>query len=199
VQVNLTGAAGDTTLNSLQASLSAVPGITASIQGGKLSLQAAAGTQISFSQDTSNTLAALGINTFFTGDSAGTIAVNPVIASNTDMIAAAQNGDSGDNSNALAIAQLGDAPQAVLGSQSVNQAYSTLVGNVATTTATANSNAQATQEVQNTLQSQRDSLSGVSIDNETINMLQEQRAFQGASRLIYTIDQMMQSLMQMTT
>jgi len=37
----------------------------------------------------------------------------------------------------------------------------------------------------------------VSIDQETINMLTEQRAYQGAAMFVSTVNQMMQSLIQM--
>ena len=38
--------------------------------------------------------------------------------------------------------------------------------------------------MQDTLQAQRESLSGVSLDEEAVNLIRQQRAFQGAARLI---------------
>jgi len=49
----------------------------------------------------------------------------------------------------------------------------------------------------NQLESQRDALSGVSMDEEAVNMIQQQRAYQASARFITAVDQMMQTLLQM--
>ena len=41
-------------------------------------------------------------------------------------------------------------------------------------------------------------LSGVSLDEETVNLIRQQQAFQGAARLITTINAMMASLFAIT-
>ena len=41
-------------------------------------------------------------------------------------------------------------------------------------------------------------VSGVSLDQETVNMLQQQRTYQGAAMFISTVNQMMQSLLNIT-
>jgi flagellar hook-associated protein 1 len=198
VQVNLTGSPGDTTLNSLTASLSGIPGVTASITGGKLTIASASpDQQISFSQDSSGTLAALGINTFFTGSNAGNINVNDDLTADPSLLAAAQNGDSGDNQTALAIANLGSASIAGLGGQSLTDSYQGLVTQIGTDTAAAATNQQAAQTVQQTLQAQQSSVSGVSINEELVNMIQQQQGFAAASRLVSAVNTMMQQIIQM--
>jgi flagellar hook-associated protein 1 len=199
VQVNLTGSAGDTTLDSLTASLSAIPGVKATDSGGQLQISSTIpGQQISFSQDSSGTLAALGVNTFFAGNNASDIAVNQVVSTQPQLLAAAQNGDPGDNKTALAIASLASQPIKSLGGASLNDTYQTMINGVATQAATAQSNAQAAQAVQDTLQSQRDSISGVSMDEEAINLMKQQQAYQGAARLINVVNQLMQTMLNMT-
>lgn len=199
VPVNLTGATSDTTLNSLAASINAVPNVSATVVGGKLNISSSsADEQITFSQDSSHVLAALGINTFFQGSDAGSIAVNPIVANNTQYLNAAQNGQPGDNQTALAIAQMGSTPQSTLGGSSWLDSYNNMINGVATTASQASNNAQSTLDIVNTLQAQQQSVSGVSIDNETINMMQQQRAFQGAAQLISTINTMMTSLFDIT-
>jgi flagellar hook-associated protein 1 FlgK len=42
---------------------------------------------------------------------------------------------------------------------------------------------------------QRDSVSGVSIDEELVNLQQAERAFQAATKVISTADQMMQTIL----
>jgi flagellar hook-associated protein 1 FlgK len=198
VPVNLTGQPGDTTLNSLTASLNAIPSVKATIQGGNLSIASTdPNVTITFSQDSSHALAALGINTFFTGSTAGNLGVNQTVAANPDLLAAAQNGVPGDNSNALAIAKFNTTPQTVLGNQSWTDSYNSMISQIATTSAAATSNVTSTQDIVQTLQAQQQNVSGVSLDQETVNMLQQQRSYQGAAMFISTVNQMMQSLLNM--
>jgi flagellar hook-associated protein 1 FlgK len=200
VQVNLGGPpAADTTLNSLAASINAIPNISASISGGKLTISSdSPNVQFSFSQDSSGALAALGINTFFSGKNAADIAVNNTVVADPSMVAAAQNGDTGDNTNALALAGLGDAPINSLSGASLNQTYQSMINGIANSAASATTNAEAASTVQQTLQAQHDSLSGVSLDEEAVNLITQQRAYQGAARFISTVDQMMQTLLAIT-
>ncbi|HSZ56276.1 MAG TPA: flagellar hook-associated protein FlgK [Tepidisphaeraceae bacterium] len=198
VQVNLTGSPGDTTLNSLAASLNAINGVKATVNGGTLTIASTnSNSTLSFSQDSSGVLATLGINNFYTGTDATNIAVNSTLMSQPRMLAAAKNGNADDNQTALAIAALPAQPVAALNGTSLNDTYQSMINNVATQTAAATTNAQAAQAVQNTLQSQRDQLSGVSIDEETVNLLQQQQAFMGASKLISIVDTLMQTLVGM--
>jgi flagellar hook-associated protein 1 FlgK len=195
VQVSLKGTPGDTTLNSLAASLNAITGVSASVNAGQLTIKSTtAPATISFSQDSSGTLASLGINTFFSGTNAGNIAVNSTLTNNPSLLAAAQNGDPGDNSNALALSQLESQPLTGLSGASLQSSYQNLVNQVANSAASAKNEATATTAVQNTLSAQQQSLSGVSINEETINLLQQQQAFQAAARVVSTVQAMYASL-----
>jgi flagellar hook-associated protein 1 FlgK len=199
VPVTLNGlSSGQTTLNSLVSSLNGISNVSASVVGNKLQINAASGTQITFSQDSSGTLAALGVNTFFSGYSAGTISVNQNVQNNPQLLAAAQNGDPGDNQTALTIAGLGTAASTALGGQSINGNYQSLINQVGATAQTAQNEATATGNIASTLQTQQQSISGVSVDEETINLLQQQQSFQAAARLVSTVDTMMQTLIAMT-
>jgi flagellar hook-associated protein 1 FlgK len=197
VQVDLDGAGGnDTTLNSLIADLDAVADLTASSVGGKLQLKAdSADLEISFSQDSSGLLAAMGMNNFFTGSNASDIAVNASIKSNPQLLAAAKNGEKGDNQTALAIAALESTTIAALNGASIKESYEAAITGLATTAAAARTNADATRVVKETLLAQRESLSGVSLDEEAINLMRQQRAYQGAARLIAAVDEMMETIL----
>ena len=46
-----------------------------------------------------------------------------------------------------------------------------------------------------TLAAQREALSGVSLDEEAVNLMRQQRAFQGAARLVAAVDEMMQTVL----
>ncbi|HET6249576.1 MAG TPA: flagellar hook-associated protein FlgK [Tepidisphaeraceae bacterium] len=196
VPVNLTGSATDTTLNSLAASLNAINGVSATINNGKLTVAStSSGSTISFSQDSSNMLAGLGINTFFTGTDASDIAVNQTLQADPTLLAAAKNGDAGDNQTALAIAALNTQPLA--SGTSLQDQYQNTINTVAGQVATATTESQAAAAVQSTLTTQQQSLSGVSLDEESINMLTQQRAYQGAAMFITTLNNMMTSLLAM--
>jgi flagellar hook-associated protein 1 FlgK len=199
VKVDLDGLNGDdTTLNDLAAQLDAVPNLSASVQGGRLTIKSdSPAVSFGFSQDSSGVLAALGINTFFTGSNSADIAVNATVQNQPSLINAAQNGDSADNQTATAIAAMETQPIASMGGVSLNDKYQSIIDGLAVSANTAKTNAEATQTVQQTLQAQRQALSGVSTDEEAVNMMRQQRAFQGAAKLISTVDEMMQTLLQM--
>lgn len=198
VQVDLNGQPTDTTLNSLKSSLAGINGVNATIANGRLSIAAASpDVQISFSQDSSGALSALGINNFYTGGNARDIAVNQTLAAQPSLLAAAKNGSPGDNQTALAIAALEGQPIASLNGASLKDSYQALVNGIATSTSAAKTNAEAAKSITDTLQAQRDALSGVSIDEEAINLLKQQRAFQGAAKLITAVDEMMKTLLAM--
>ena len=198
VPVSLTGAAGDTTLNSLTASLGAISGVTATDAGGLLKVSAASNAvEISFSQDSSGALAALGVNTFYTGKDSSDIAVASNVANNPQLLAAARNGNPADNQTALAIAGLASKPVTALNGSSISDTYQEMIDGVSTQTAEAKTNAEAAKSVQDTLQAQRDSLSGVSLDEEAVNLMKQQQAYQGAARLINIVNQLMNTLVAM--
>jgi flagellar hook-associated protein 1 FlgK len=199
VQVNLTGSPGDSTLNSLTASLNGITGVQATDTGGRLQISSAGSDQqISFSQDSSGALAALGVNTFFTGTNAGDIAVNQTVVAQPQLLAVAKNGDPADNQTALAIASLSSQSIPALNGASLDDTYQAMVNGVGSQVAAATASAAAAQAVQTTLQSQRDSLSGVNVDDEAISLMKQQQAYQGAAQLINVVNQMMTSLLAMT-
>jgi flagellar hook-associated protein 1 FlgK len=199
VQVDLDGLNGnDTTLNSLTASLNGIAGVNASISAGKLTVAAdSSAVELSFSQDSSGTLASLGINNFFTGSDARDIAVSTTLKDNPQLLAAAKNGASGDNQTARLIAALETAPSAAFSGLTIKDRYQSMVNQIGTDSAAAKSESEATQGVLQTLEAQRESISGVSLDEEAVNLMREQRAYQGAARLITAVNDMMDVVMNM--
>jgi flagellar hook-associated protein 1 FlgK len=199
VQVDLDGLNGnDTTLNSLQASLAGIAGVNATASSGKLTVAAASNNvEVSFSQDSSGVLAALGLNTFYTGKDASDIAVNQTLIDRPQLLAAAKNGDKGDNQTARAIAALEQQPVAALDGSSLKDKYQSMVNGIAVSVASAKNDADASKAALDTLQSQREALSGVSLDEEAVNLMRQQRAFQGAAKLISTVNEMMDTVLNM--
>lgn len=192
----------DTTLNSLASQLNSIAGVSASVVNGRLQITAASGSTISFQDDTSGVLSSLGINTFFTGSDASDIGINSTVSGNPSLLAVAGedppgSGNVSANGTALAIAALANKTLPSLGGQTLSDNYESMVNNIATQTADATTNSDAATQVQTTLQTQQQSVSGVSQDEEAINLIQEQTAYQGAAQVINAINQMMQSLLAM--
>jgi flagellar hook-associated protein 1 FlgK len=200
VQVDLDGLnSNDTTLNSLAASIDAINGVSANVNAGRLNITAdSPDIEFSFSQDSSGVLAAVGINNFFTGSDARDMAVNQTLKGQPALLAAARNGNTGDNQTALAIAGLETAKLSALSGASLKETYQATVNGVAVSAAAAKTDAEATRVVEETLTNQREALSGVSLDEEAINLMRQQRAFQAASRVISAVDEMMKTLIAMT-
>jgi len=196
ISVDLDGIGADDTLNSLATKLDGVPNLTATVNGdGTVTLTAdTADFEITFSEDSSGMLAVLGINTFFTGADAADIAVNPVVQ-NPNYVAAAQGHLPGDNRAALAIAALRDAPADALDGLSLTQFWGRHVEDYAIRLAQTRAAVEADGVVKEALVTQQQSLSGVNADEETINLIQFQRAFQANARFINVVDEMMQTLL----
>jgi flagellar hook-associated protein 1 FlgK len=197
IQVDLDNADGTgTTLDSLRAALDGIGDVSASINAGKLTIASETNaTEISFSQDSSGVLAALGINNFFSGSDARDIAVSKAVSANPSRINAAAHGQPADNGTAKRIAALQDAAIAALGGKSLTQSYEGQVTNVASKLEAANNAATAAGVVLDTMQGQRDAISGVNLDEEAIAMMRYQRAYQASSRVIAATDEMLQTIL----
>jgi flagellar hook-associated protein 1 len=198
-----TGAPGfgdDTSLEDIQAQLAGIPGLNASITPeGTLKIDADPGFSYSFSDDSSGVLAVLGVNSYFTGSSASDIAVRQslVEAPNTLAVGRMTPGGFVENGTALTIASLQDQSLAELGGRSIKSHWIDTAQALGVRTDSAKSSAQSASTVRQSLDAQRASVSGVSMDEESLNLLTYQRQYQGAARFITTVDEMMQILMSM--
>ncbi|ADH87010.1 flagellar hook-associated protein FlgK [Desulfurivibrio alkaliphilus] len=172
-------------------------------QSGRFKLDPVAGHQFAFGADSSNFLQVAGLNTFFTGHSAGTIGVNRVIADNLDYMAAGKVGENGeifpgDNRNALELSNLQHKDDIhFLGGRvsSLNGFYNSLVGDIGNKGRTIDRNVEFNTLVLNQMNEMRDTVSGVSLDEEMANLIKFQHAYTAAARLISTSDEMLVTLL----
>lgn len=198
IDVDLDGVGGvDMSLNDLAATIDLVPNISAVVTvDGRLQITAdTADYQVSFSDDSSGALAALGINTYFTGADATDIDVNALLTTTPAMLATTANHVAGGNATALEMAGLGDKALTGLGGLSLNETWSRHVEDYAVRTSQAGLDVSSTQVVVESLQSQRGAVSGVSVDEESINLIAFQRAYQGSARFLNVVDELMQTLL----
>ena len=101
----------------------------------------------------------------------------------------------GDNRNALAIADLADAAVASLGGTTFSGSYSGIVSSVGSMAADAADLKEFDQNLQTELQNQRDSASGVSLDEEATRLVVYQRGYEAAARLIRVADELMETVL----
>ena len=203
IEVDLDGTADDTTLESLVADINAtVEGVTAGIAAGnRLQIEADSGFSFTFGhdgerfrEDTSNVLAALGINTFFDGLSAADIQVNELLTAFPSLLAAATVNLDGDGSNAGRLAGVGQAASDQLGGSSVTEYYARMANAVAVAGGSALDDVEADDAVLSALQLQKESISGVNLDEEALQLLKFERAYQGAARYVTTVDRLLMEL-----
>ncbi len=191
INVDLDGIGADTTLNSLSADIGGVANLSSSIStDGLLTITSDSDYTFQFANDTSNTLAAVGINTLFTGKDSSDVQINSVVQENQQFLATGQGGGPSDGSNAVLLAAFADNPLEDLGNISLNDYYEKVISNVAQASASEEALSEGALAFKESLMGQREQFSGVSIDEETINVLKYQRAYQAAARMVSTIDEL---------
>ncbi|HSW47332.1 MAG TPA: flagellar hook-associated protein FlgK [Phycisphaerae bacterium] len=196
ITVDLDGVGTDDSLATLVAKINAVGNVSAEVTtDNRLRISAASGHEITFGEDSSNVLAALGINVFFTGSNSSDLGINADLMSNLDLIAASRAHEAGDGGNAGSIAALANLSLASLGRQSLLDYYNALASNVAVRGASARAGADSADAIVQALTAQRESLSGVSLDEEAISLMRFERAFQAAARYTTTVNQLMQEVL----
>jgi len=197
IEIDLDGLGSDTSLNGLASEIDAVNNVSASVTpSGRLEINTDSDDfRVSFSEDSSGALAALGLNTFFTGSTAADIGMNKAVAEDPMRLAVRKDHTPGDNRTATAIANLGDKPQEALGGSSLKGLWSRHVEDYANRTQQASERVEAAEQVTEGLKTQRESVSGVNVDEEAIDMMAYQRAFQGSARFINVVDELMQTML----
>ncbi len=121
--------------------------------------------------------------------SAVNIRLSQDVTNDVTKIAASVSGAIGDNSNALAIVDLRKALLMTRGTATMEEFYNTIVGQVGIDTNKAvqlrENHALLVEQIENA----RQSVQGVSLDEEMAQMIKYQHAFDAAARVITTIDE----------
>jgi flagellar hook-associated protein 1 FlgK len=122
----------------------------------------------------------------------GAAALMAVTTTNPNAVAAAATGEgSAGNTNASALSDLSSAK--VVGGQSASGFLASFLGQIGSDTAAATTNNSAQQATLTQLTTQRDSLSGVSLDEEAANLTKYQRAYQSAAQVFNIANSIMAS------
>ena len=137
---------------------------------------------------------------FFVGTgTAADLEVNPNIVADLDFIAAASDPLTfpGDNRKAIEIADLQHQLMMSANTATYNDYYSSVVRDVGNEVLKSDSYYNHQSDMMAQLENQRESVSGVSLDEEMINLIKFQNAYTAAAKLITTADEMMQTIMQL--
>jgi len=135
----------------------------------------------------------------FTGTTALDMGVNQNILDDPNLVAAAANfGDApGDNTNALAIADLQAALTMSGASATFDTYYTSIVSDAGSAARTAAYNFDHQTSMATLLDNYRETVSGVSLDEEMVNLIQFQHAYQAAAKLIATVDEILDTVLNM--
>jgi flagellar hook-associated protein 1 FlgK len=161
----------------------------------------------------SNALAILGVNTFFSwteavgqpvNDIAETVGVNAALKANPNLISSGYTDNDGKvapgaNDVARAIANLQDKVITNIGGSGVDTTmdsyYSSLVAQVGVDVQNAANNEKFNNTILTQYTQRKESVSGVSLDEEMTDLLKYQHSYQAAAKLISICDDMMQTLL----
>ncbi len=130
-------------------------------------------------------------------DTAGAGAAGNLTLAITDpsLIAASSDGTQGSNGNVANL--LAVQTQALPSGESPTDTYANLVAQTGNLTSQANAEVTASTANLNQLNNQLGSISGVNVDEETTNLMNYQRAYEAAARVVSTVDELTQSILDM--
>ena len=173
--------------------LNVANGVSVSFSGGTISSGNTLDLNVINDSDTTNLLAALGINSFFSGTDASNIAVDTNISNDVSLIAAS-TGKVGNNTNALRLAALQDNTGAIN-----NTTFADYLHQIASSLGEEASNAYKSEEsytaIETSLENRRDEISGVSVDEELVNLIRFQQAYQASAKYISIVNGLMDRLL----
>ena len=134
----------------------------------------------------------------FTGTGAADMEVNPAVLSDLDLIAAsAPPGVYGNAGQAIAINALRTSLTMNGGTSTFDAAANSLVSQVGYDVQTAKANASHQADMMTYLENYRESVSGVSLDEEMVNLVKFEAAYNAAAKMVSMADEMLDSLMNM--
>ncbi len=133
---------------------------------------------------------------FSSGAGAASMQVNPALVIAPSTLATSTTGRPSDNQLARDIAGVKD--EFLIDGQTIGDAYGSLVVRMGSHAREAETESEVHQVSQHYLITQRESMAGVSLDEEMINMVKFQQAYNAAARVVSVIDEMIETLVNRT-
>lgn len=139
--------------------------------------------------DETGFLAALGVNSFFAGSSASDLDISGGLKENPALLASGDSAESDDSRNLLRILDRKNQTQTHDG-ETLSGAALKISTTIAQAVGNEISQLNQLSTLQSTLQQQRDAVSGVDLNEELLQLQEFQRSYEAAARIIQTVDQL---------
>jgi len=123
--------------------------------------------------------------------------LDSAVKTDPNAIVTSSTGASGDGGIALALSQIADTKIAGLGNRTPGNYYADLITGIGSDVASTQTSLETQQAVGQQIQNQIQTVSGVSLDDEMANMLQFQRSYQAAAKVLSIFDQATQDVINM--
>ncbi len=122
------------------------------------------------------------------------IRLSAAVAGNPDAVAAAADAASlpGGSSNAVALSKLWETPLSA--GRTAAETYGDIVGAIGQRKAAIAQAVDTQNAIKEQVQAMRESVSGVSLDEEMVSLTKYQRAYEAAGRVLSTVDELLQDL-----
>jgi flagellar hook-associated protein 1 len=131
-------------------------------------------------------------NFFAPGGSASNISVDPALLADASGVATSTTGNSGDNTLVVAIAKVGG--ETLIDGNTIGGAYSNLVSQIGSQSREASMRTEAYTLTLQQSKTQKEAVSGVSLDEEMLNMVKFQQAYNACARVVTTVDDMIDTM-----
>lgn len=131
---------------------------------------------------------------FFTGNEAKDLAIHDDILQDLRKIAASGDGSPGNGQNALELARLFHEPLAALDDTSMADYLRSLISSVGVAAQQARNMTSSQTALVDHLHNRREAVSGVSLDEEMVDMVRFQHAYAAAARLLTTMDEALETI-----
>lgn len=134
-------------------------------------------------------------------DASYNMAVHSNITNDSNKVAAGLTTNQGDGDNALIMAQTQDwmtmnrSSLAASGTATFAQYYNSLVGQAGVDAKDANSALNQQEAISMQIENRREQVGGVALDEEMVNLIKFQHAYQASARLVTVVDTMLQTLL----
>jgi flagellar hook-associated protein 1 FlgK len=178
-------------------SVEVAPGVKASFGAGALSAASGDFFQLDLvgDSDTTDALVALGLNGFLAGIDAQTIDVDARLQAAPELLAVGLSGDGADAANVLRLLQLDVQGSDELSGLTLGEGYGELVGIIALEVQSESAALDAEQFLLESLQGQREQISGVNQDEELVRMIEHEQAFAAAAQYLRVVNEISGELM----
>lgn len=136
-------------------------------------------------------------NDFFTGTTADTIAISAAVAASVDAIAASASagGVPADAGNAVALAQLQFVVQTIgTSTTTIDGFYQQFVAKLGVDADQAHRMADVQLGVLDAALARRESVSGVNLDEEAVDMVRFTKSYNAAARMVTAVDEMLETI-----